>query len=130
MRRNVRCHTHGNSVRPVDQQVGKAAGKYAGLLQRIVEVGVVVYRVFVDIPQHFSRDFAEFRFGITLCRRRVAVHRAEVPLPFYQRTANRKRLRQTYQRVVHGRISVRVIFAQHVADDTRTFSRRFVVGEI
>ena len=57
------------------------------------------------------------RFGVPVCRRRVAVHRAEISLPVHQRVAQRERLRHADQRIVNRRVAVRVILAEHVSDD-------------
>ena len=45
--------------------------------------------------------------------------RAEVALPVDQRVAQREVLRHAHQRVVDRRVAVRVVLAEHVADDGR-----------
>ena len=49
----------------------------------------------------------------------VAVHRAEVALAVDQQVAHRERLRHAHDGVVHRRVAVRVVLADHVADDAR-----------
>src|SRR6185437_1590539 len=67
-------------------------------------------------------------FGITHRRGAVAIDRAEVALPVHQHVAQRERLRHAHDRVVHRRITVRVVFADHVTDHARGFLVRLVPG--
>src|SRR5699024_6329705 len=50
--RDVGGHAHGDAGRAVDQQVGEARGEHPGLFQGLVEVGVPVHGVLVDVSQH------------------------------------------------------------------------------
>ena len=49
---------------------------------------------------------------------RVAIDRAKVALSIHQGIAHRERLRQPHQRIVDCEISVRMVLAHHVADDS------------
>ena len=55
-------------------------------------------------------------------RRRVVVHRSEVPLPVDQLVAHREVLRHAHERVVDRRVAVRAIVAHHLTDDLRRTS--------
>ena len=64
----------------------------------------------------------EARFGVAVRRRRIAVDRAEVPLAVDERIAQREILHHAHERVVDRRVAVRVVLAEHVADDRRATS--------
>ena len=127
VRRDIGRHAHGNAVRAVDEQVGIARRQNEGFFFRTVEVGQKVHRLLVEIAQHLRRQFGKTRFRITHCGGGISVHRAEIAVPVHEREIDGEILRQTHQRVVYGRVAVRVIFTEHVADDTRAFAVRFVV---
>ena len=126
MRRNVCRHAYRNAVGAVDQKIWKAAWKNGGLHERVVKVGIPIYGLFVQVAQHFSRDLAQTRLGITHGCRRIAVHGAEIAVAVNQRAAYRKILRKSYKRAVNRAVSVRMIFAKTVADDTRAFPVRLI----
>jgi hypothetical protein len=62
--------------------------------------------------------------GVTHGSRCIAVHRTEVALAVHQQVAHRERLRHAHDGVVHGRVAVGMVFADHVTDD----ARRLFVG--
>ncbi len=111
VRRNVCRHTDGNTRRAVDQQIRKTRRQNHRLFQTVVVVGHKIDGVFVDIGEHFHRNFAHSRFRITVSRRRVAVDRTEVAVPIHKHIAHREALRQAYHCVIHRRVAVRVITA-------------------
>jgi hypothetical protein len=51
VRRNIGCHTYGNSHASVAKQIGEAAGKHHGLLQLIIKVGDEIHDVLFNIRQ-------------------------------------------------------------------------------
>ena len=95
--RDVRRHADGDAGRAVDQQIGNGRGQNGRLLPCLVVVGDVIDGVFVDVAQHFLAEAGHARLGITHGGGRVAVHRAEVPLPVNQRVAQREILRHAHQ---------------------------------
>ena len=72
-------------------------------------------------------DPGHAHFGIAHRRRRIAVHGTEIALPVHQYVTQGKMLGHTYNGVVNGRISVRVIFTDYVTDDTGGFLVGLVV---
>ena len=96
----------------------------------IVEVRVEVDGVFVDFAQHLGSNFAEARFGVTLCSRWVAVHAAEVALSVYKRTTNGEVLRKAHQGFVHGTVAVGVVLTKYVTDDTGALTVGLVVEQV
>ncbi len=119
VRRDVRRHAHRDAGRAIDDQVREAGGEHGGLLQAVVEVGNEDDRVLVDVLEHRHRDAREPGLGVAVRRCRVAVHRAEIPLPIDERVAQREVLHHAHQRVVQRHVAVRVVLAEHVADDGR-----------
>ena len=122
--RDVGGHADGDALTAVDQQVGEAAGQDAGLFLRLVEVGVPVDGVLVDVGQHLDRHAAHAGLGVTVSSRRVAIDRAEVTLTIHQRVAQGEILCQTDHGVVDGGVAVGVVRAQHRTDGIR----RLAVG--
>jgi hypothetical protein len=59
----------------------------------------------------------------------VSVDGSEVPLTVDQRIAKREVLHHAHERVVDGGVAVRVVFAEHVADDGRALLVRPFGGE-
>ena len=114
--RNIGGHTHGDTGRTVDQQVGEVAGQYLGFLQPVVIVGAEIHRILVDIPQHIHRQLAHTGLGVTIGSRRVAVHGTEVAVTVHQHIPHGKILCQTHQRVINRRVTVGMVPAQHGAD--------------
>ena len=119
VRRDVGGHADRDARRPVDQQVRDLGRKDRRLLQPVVEVGLEVDRVLVDVLQHGHRDPGEPGLGVAVGRRRVAVDRAEVPLAVHQRIAEREVLHHPHERVVDRAVTVRVVLAEHVAHHRR-----------
>src|SRR5438874_910408 len=117
VRRDVGRHPHRDARRAVHDQVGEPRRQHRRLLQPVVEVGDEVDGILVDVLEHRHRDAGEAGFRVAIGGRRIAVYRAEVPLAIHQRIAQREILDHPHQRVVHRHIAVRVILAEHVADD-------------
>jgi hypothetical protein len=113
---DVGGHADGDAARPVDQQVGNLGGKDGRFLEPVVEVRLEVDGVSLDVLQHRRRDAGETSLGIAICRRRVAVDRAEVPLPVHQGVAEREVLHHPHQRVVHRAVAMWVVLAENVTD--------------
>ena len=128
MGRHVGGHAHGDAGSTVHQQVRKLGGHHAGLLQRVVEVGLKINRVLVQVVEHFVGDALEAGLGVAHGGRRVAVDRAKVALTVHQRIAQAPVLGHAHHGVVHGRIAVRVVFTQHLSHDAGRFFVRFIVA--
>ncbi len=126
MRRNVGGHAHRNAARAVDQQVGQATRQHQRFFFGAVVVGAEVHRFLVDIAQHFVGDLGQPDLGVPHGGGTVAVDGAEVALAVYQHVAHGEVLRHADDGVVHRLVAVRVVFADHVADDTG----RLLVGAV
>ena len=126
VRRNVGRHTDRNAGAAVDEQVRNPARQDQRLFLAAVVIGAEIDRLFVYIGQQLVADFRHADFGVTHRRRVVAVDRAEVALAINKHVAQRKMLRHAHDGVINRRVAVRVVFTDHVADDTR----RFFVGAV
>ena len=129
MGRYVRSHADGYAVGAVNEHIGEARGKHGGLHARIVERGIEIDGLLVEIAQHLRRKFGEPRLRIPHRRGRVSVDGTEVAVPLYEREIYRKVLREPDEGVVYRRIAVRVVFTEAVADYARAFTERFIVVE-
>ena len=56
MRRDIRRHADGDTVRAVDKQVGEARREHGGLHLVAVEVGEEIHRLLIEIAQHFRGE--------------------------------------------------------------------------
>ena len=124
VRRDVGRHADRDPGGAVDQQVGEARRQDQRLLRRFVVVGAEVDGVGVDVAQHLGRETRHARLGVPHRRGGVFVDRAEVALAVDQRVAQGEVLRHADQRVVDRRVTVRVVFAHHLADDVGALAVR------
>ena len=107
--RHVRRHTYGDTVRTVDEQVRYAGRQHKRFCQRAVIVRHEVNRVFINITEHFQRDFRHTHFRITHRRRRIAVNRTEVAVTVYQRITDREILRHADSGIINRCVAVGVV---------------------
>ena len=119
VRRNVGRHADRDAARAVDQQVRETRRQDDRLPLGAVVVLLEIDRVLVDVGEQRHRRLGHPAFGVAHRRRRIVVDRAEIALPVDQRHAHREVLRHAHQRVVDRLVAVRMIFADHVADDAR-----------
>ena len=117
VRRDVRGHADGDAGGAVDEQVRDARRQHSRFLVRTVVVRDHVDGLLLDVGHQLTGDRGQPRLGVAHGRRRVAVDAAEVALPVDQRITQREGLSHAHERVVHGRVAVRVIELQHVADE-------------
>ena len=130
MRRDVRRHPDGDAGGAVDEQV-RELGRQHDRLAAVA--GVVVPeldRLLVQLAEQGGRGAGELGLGVAVRRRRVAVHRAEVPLAVDQGHPHDPVLRQPDHRLVDGAVAVRVVAAHHVADDLGGLGRLAVEREV
>ena len=73
MRRHIGCHTNGNAISTIDQQIGEARGQHHRLTFRIIVIVLKIDRVLVDILEQGLRRFRHTNFGVTHGGRRIAI---------------------------------------------------------
>ena len=106
---------------PLTSEIRNRRRKNLRLHEPVVEVRREIDGVLVDVGQHLHRDARESRFGVAVRRGGIAIDAAEVSLAVDERIAQREVLHHSHERVVDRRVAVRVVFAEHVADDGRGF---------
>ena len=122
--RDIGGHADRDAARPVHQQVGDLGREDSGLAKTIVEIGLEIGRVLVDILQHRHRNVSEPRLGVAIGRGGISVHRAEVALTVDERVTQREVLNHPDQRVVNRGVAMRMVLAQDIANH----GRRFLIG--
>jgi hypothetical protein len=84
-----------------------------------VEVGAPVDRSHPDLGEKLEREGLQPRLGVPVSRRRIAVERAEVPVPVDERRAEGEGLGHPDERVVDRDVAVRVVLPDDVTNDRR-----------
>ena len=130
VRRHVGRHPDGDPRRAVDQQQRDLGRQHGRLRNRLVEIRTKLDGILFDIGHHLVGDLFHPGLRITHGSRTVAVDRTEVPLPVHQHIAHAPLLCHTHHRFVDRRVAVRVELTEHVADDSRRLTVRFVRIEI
>ena len=128
VRGDVGCHTDGDAVRTVEQEVRDLCGKNHRFFQRFVKVRREVNRVLVDIRQEILRERVEADLGITHCSSGITVNGAEVSLPVDQCVPVGELLCHLDDGVIYGRIPMGVILTHDVSDHPCTLLVGLVMG--
>ena len=126
MRRHIGRHTDRDTVAAVDQQIREAGGEDNRFLLCAVEVRLEIHRIFVDVTHQFHSHFAQTGFCITHGGSAITVNRTEVALSFNERIACVEILRKTHHCIIYGTVTMGMITAHAVPDDTRTLTSGFV----
>ena len=108
-------------VAPLANKFGKARGENQRLAFAAVVGLAKVDRVLVDTVEQRLGDRRQSRFRVAHGSGVIAVDIAEVALTLDQPIAHGEALRQPNQRLVHRLIAVRMVLADHVANDTGAF---------
>ena len=88
MRRDARGHIHGNTFRPVDQQVRNTRRQDRRLLGAPIVVVLEVNSVFINVAHHFHRQGRHLTFGITRGSRPQVTGRTKVTLTGNERVTH------------------------------------------
>ena len=83
VRWHIGCHTHRNTATAIHQQVRESGWKHLRFFEGVVEVGVEIHGVFVQVAHHFLTHLCQTGLGVTHSRRAVAVDRTKVTLTIY-----------------------------------------------
>ncbi len=124
VRRDRGRHADRDPARAVGQQVREQPGENLGLFFLAIVGRAKLDRAVVEAGHQLHRDGRQPGLGVAIGRGVIAVDIAEIPLPVDERVAEREILREADHRVIDALVAVRVIFADHVADD----ARRLLVG--
>ena len=126
VRRDRGCHTDGDTVRAVDQEIWESGRQYHWFFFFPVEVRDEIDGLFLDIAQHLQRQRGHSRLGVTHRRSAVAVDRAEVAVTVHQCMTDIPRLRQSDHRIVNRVVTVRMVFTHDFTNDTGGFFVWFI----
>ena len=127
---DVGRHAHGDAGGAVEQQLRNPRRHHGGLLLGAVKVVGEVDRLGLDVvEQAVGRQRLQPRFGVAHGGRGITIHRAEVAVPVDQGHAHVEVLGHPHQGVVHRRVAVGVVFAEHFTHHPGAFAVRAVAGE-
>ena len=116
VRRDIRRHAHGDTRGTVDQQIGRPGRQHLGNLLRAVVVVDEIDGLLVEIGQQRMGDLGHANFRVAHRRGGIAVDGTEVALAIDEGVTHGEGLRHAHDGVVHRRVAVGVILADHVAD--------------
>ena len=110
VRRDVRRHADGDAARAVDEELRELRREHGRLFERFVIVRDEIDGFLVDVLQHELGDARHAHLGVTHGSGGVAVDGTEVAMAVREHVAHGEILRHADDRVVDGRIAMRMIF--------------------
>src|SRR6201991_274071 len=126
MRHHIGGHPNGDTAGTVHQQLGDAGGQNRWLLEGVVEIGLEVDRILLDIFQHILGLTMQTGLNIPHCRRAVTILVPEVTLAVDEQITHAPFLRHTDHGVEDGCVAVGVVLTHDLTNDTRCFLMGFV----
>ena len=120
MCRDVRRHTHCDTVAAVHQQVRNLCRHHRRLYQRVVEVVRHIHGVLLQVIHDMLTHLAQSALRVSHGCGRVTIHATEVSLSVNKGVAHIPILRQPYQRSIYRRVAVGVILTQYFAHNAGT----------
>ena len=130
VRRDVGRHPDRDARRAVDEEIRQPRRQHRRLHLLAVVVRDEIDRFLVDVGEHLGRDLLQPALRVAVRRRTVAVDGSEVALAVDQRVAQREFLHHPDQCLVGRGIPVRMVLAEHIADDARAFHVRPVPDRV
>ena len=118
MRRNIRCHTNGDTGAAIYQNIGKTSRKNRRFFLSLIKVRHKINGILADICQHLHGNTAQSRLGISHRCGTITVHGTEVSMSIYKRVTGSPFLSHINQCAVNGAVAVRVVFTHCITDDT------------
>ena len=126
MRRNIGCHTNGDSRSSIHKKVRKSCRKYGRFFFCLIKVWCEIYGIFIDIRSQFHRNLTQSCLCVSHSCSAVAIHRSKVSMSINKWISRRPFLRHINQCTVDRTITMRVIFTHSITDNTGTFSMRLI----
>ncbi len=121
VRRDAGRHADRDPAGAIGQQIGEQAGEDLRLLLLAIIGRLVIDRAFVEPGHQPLGGPRQPRLGVAVGGGIIPVDIAEIALPVDQRIAQRPFLRQPHHRVIDRLVAMRMILADHVADDAGAF---------
>ena len=120
-------HTDRDALGAVDQEIRDPDRQNRGFLLCLVKIRNEVDDILIQVRQEgVFRDLLQPCFRVTHGRRAVSLDIAEVAVAVHERNLFLEVLRHHHQRVIDGRVAVRMEFTHGIADDTGALAVRFV----
>src|SRR3989338_9084592 len=116
MRRNIRRHTHSYSDTAIQEEVWDLARENCWLLAAAVVAGTKKHRVLFNVLKTFIGNPRHLHLGVPHRGSIIAIDRSEVSLSMHQRIAHREILGHADKGFVHRRVTMRVVFSEHISD--------------
>ena len=114
---------HRNTAGTIEQRERQACGQLAWLFKRAVVVRHEVNRAVVQLIEQQRGNAGQARFGVTHRSCTITVAGTKITLAIDQRVPLAEVLRHADHGIVSGLVAVRVVLAENVPHDTRTFNR-------
>ncbi len=121
VRRDAGRHADRDAAGAIGEQIGEQAGEQFRLILLAIIGRAEIDRILVQPVHQVDRDLRQPRFGIAIGGGVIAVDIAEISLSVDQRVTQRKGLCEADHRIIDRLVAMRMIFADHVADDARAF---------
>ena len=129
VRRDVGRHADGDAGRAVHQKIRQRRWEDGRLGGRLLVVGREVDGVFLDVGEEVLGDVFKAGLGVTVGRRRITVHGAEVTLRVDEGVAHDPVLGEAHEGVVNGGVAVGVVVLEDFADHAGALVERAVVQQ-
>ena len=125
MRRDTGGHTDRNAFRSIDQDVRNTDRKHFRFFFGLVKVRNKVHNILIQICQvDVLRELLQAGFGISHGCGAITFDGAEVSVTINQRHAFFKFLLHDDQRLINGKVAVRMVFTHGIAHDPGGFPVR------
>ena len=118
---DVGCHTHGNTCSSIDEEVRNTSWKHFWFFERAIEVIFKIDSILIKVVHHGLADTVKPCLRVPHCGRTVTINRAKVSLSINKAVSHCPILSQSDESSIHRRVTMRVVFTEHITDDTRTF---------
>ncbi len=122
MRRDIRCHTDGDTDGTHEQKIWNTSGENRRLSFRCIIVWSKINSFFFDISEHLIGDFTHTSLSITHGRCAISIDGSKVSLTIDQRVSESPRLSETYHCLIHRAITVWMVFTEHISDNFCRFT--------
>ena len=119
--RHVGCHTYGDTITTIHEEVRYLSRHDGGLFERVVEVVHHIHSVLIEIVHDVLTHLRESALRVTHGGWRVTVNGTIVTLTINQRVTHVPVLGHTNEGTIDGAVAVGVILTEHLTYDARTF---------
>jgi len=126
MRRYIGSHTNSDTGGAIDQQPRNTGWKNQWFVFGFIVVRAEIDRFLVEVGQEFVGQLGHANFCITHGRCGITINRTKVTLAIDQHVAHRKRLCHADNGVIHGGITMWMVFTNNITHHSGGFFIGFV----